>query len=140
MVDKVLVVSKLESLLRCIHRIELKRPDSIDKLITDIDIQDILIVNIERAIQLAVDICVHWITAKGQVAPKTMADTFFLAVSVDLIPEDLAKKLAKAVGFRNIAVHQYQKIDWNIVYAIIWKQLEDFRRFAGYISKALDTE
>jgi len=34
------------------------------------------------------------------------------------------------VGFRNIAVHAYRTIDWNIVFDIIQNRLTDFREFA----------
>ena len=47
---------KLESLRRCIVRIEEKRPVSVEILKTDYDIQDIISLNLERAIQISVDI------------------------------------------------------------------------------------
>ena len=43
-----------------------------------------------------------------------------------------------AVGFRNIAVHSYQTIGWDIVHAITWKQVYDFRLFARAVAKAAD--
>jgi hypothetical protein len=45
MVDKSLITSKLESLMRCVQRIEAKRPNSIETLFQDVDIQDILVLN-----------------------------------------------------------------------------------------------
>jgi uncharacterized protein YutE (UPF0331/DUF86 family) len=42
----------------------------------------------------------------------------------------LANRLRKAVGFRNIAVHSYQSINWDIVHAIATDHLEDFEEFA----------
>ncbi len=139
MADKQLVLNKLESILRCIRRIEAKRPDTLDQLAQDLDVQDIIVVNIERAVQLSVDICIHWITTQDYPAPKTMGDAFLEAARIGIIPLELAKKLSKTVGFRNIAVHQYEKIDWSIVYAIIWNNIDDFRQFCGYVSQFLDT-
>ncbi|MCK5852244.1 DUF86 domain-containing protein [bacterium] len=43
--------------------------------------------------------------------------------------------MIKAVGFRNIAVHTYQDIDWEIVYSIVTKNLDDFVEFAKQITK-----
>lgn len=136
MVDKQMVLKKLESILRCVHRIEAKRPDTVAQLAADIDVQDIVIVNLERAIQLAVDICIHWLTENEHAAPNTMGDAFMEAAAMGLIPRDLAEKLSKSVGFRNLAVHE--KIDWAIVHAIIWNRIEDFREFCGHVSRALD--
>lgn len=42
----------------------------------------------------------------------------------------------KAVGFRNIAVHAYQEINWEIVYAVITKRLVDFVEFARAVAVA----
>jgi uncharacterized protein YutE (UPF0331/DUF86 family) len=137
MVDKALITNKLESLMRCVRRIEAKRPNSIETLFQDFDIQDILVLNIERAVQLCVDICIHWISSLGRPAPQSMAAVFIEAAEVKLIPSPLAERLARSVGFRNVAVHQYEKIDWAIVYAIAWEHLDDFRLFSSYVLKAL---
>ena len=135
--DKALITNKLESLMRCVRRIEAKRPNSIETLFQDFDIQDILVLNIERAVQLCVDICIHWISSLGRPAPQSMAAVFIEAAEVKLIPSPLAERLARSVGFRNVAVHQYEKIDWAIVYAIAWEHLDDFRLFSSYVLKAL---
>jgi uncharacterized protein YutE (UPF0331/DUF86 family) len=73
MVDKALIINKLESLMRCVRRIEAKRPNSIETLCQDIDIQDILVLNIERAVQLCVDICIHWISSLGRPAAREVS-------------------------------------------------------------------
>ena len=52
--DKRLVAEKLDSLFRCIERIESKRPAKKEILADDLDLQDIIAVNLERAVQLTV--------------------------------------------------------------------------------------
>jgi len=136
-VDKALITNKLESLMRCVRRIEAKRPNSKETLFQDFDIQDILVLNIERAVQLCVDICIHWTSSLGRPAPQSMAAAVIEAAEAKLIPSPLAERLARSVGFRNVAVHQYEKIDWAIVYAIAWEHLDDFRLFSSYVLKAL---
>ncbi|MGB9686682.1 MAG: type VII toxin-antitoxin system HepT family RNase toxin [Rectinema subterraneum] len=138
MVDKNLITTKLDSLMRCVERIETKRPRSMETLLQDVDIQDILVLNIERAVQLCVDICIHWISSSGNPAPQNMAAAFIEAADEKLLPLPLAERLARSVGFRNVAVHQYEKIDWAIVYAIAWNHLDDFRLFSSSILKALE--
>ena len=51
----------------------------------------------------------------------------------------LSENLRKAVGFRNIAVHEYYKIDWEIVFTIISNSLDDFRKFAAVVMSIADT-
>jgi uncharacterized protein YutE (UPF0331/DUF86 family) len=46
-----------------------------------------------------------------------------------------AYRRKKAVGFRNIAIHQYEAINWEIVYAVCEHSILDFRQFALEISR-----
>ncbi len=46
--------------------------------------------------------------------------------------------MRKAVGFRNIAIHEYEKINWAIVYSIATERLSDFKVFAKIISELLN--
>ena len=120
---------KLESLRRCIQRIELKKPASVGTLKTDYDIQDIISLNLERAIQISVDIGLYLLAESEQTPPGTMGEVFPSLANAGLITGDLAIRLKKAVGFRNISVHEYQSIDWEIVFSIIDKNLGDFKDF-----------
>ncbi len=136
--DRDIVQNKLESLIRCVYRTETKTPPSLESLETDLDIQDIIVVNLERAVQICVDIGSHLLSASKTSSPVTMADVFRDLSGNGIIPADLAGRLARSVGFRNIAVHQYQSINWSIVYSIITRQLDDFRQFAGCVQTLLD--
>ena len=66
-----------------------------------------------------------------------MADNFAILQEANIITPALADRMIKAVGFRNIAVHSYQTIDWNIVYQICTRHLDDFRQFAKAIAQQL---
>lgn len=121
---------KLESMRRCIERVEATCPDTADELARNIDAQDIVTLNLTRAIQLTVDIGNHVLSATNQPAPTTMGDTFRLMREAGLIGEELADRLRGAVGFRNIAIHSYRDVDWVIVHSICTDRLDDFRDFA----------
>ena len=124
------VLAKIESLSRSIHRIESKRPASAEALSSDLDLQDIIVVNLERAVQISVDIA-SIIIAKAPIQPPTsMADAFQKLGESGIIPKELATRLQKAVGFRNIAVHEYQRISWDRVFALITSRLDDFRELS----------
>jgi len=105
--DKQLVLEKLEALRRCIKRIETKRPRTFKELKNNLDLQDILSVNLERAVQLCVDIGAHIIAQTESKPPDTMAKTFDLLAEKQIITNSAALAMKKAVGFRNIAVHNY---------------------------------
>ncbi len=116
--DQMIIAEKLESMRRCIQRIEDKTPEDAGNLIRDIDLQDILVVNLTRAVQISVDIGSHIISSANQPMPQTMGDVFTRLQELDAISQETSERLRKAVGSRNIAFHNYEAINWEIVYAI----------------------
>lgn len=132
--DKKLFEQKLDNLLRCLGRIEEKRPASQAELGNDLDRQDIIALNLERAVQACVDMAAMIISDSNHPFPKTMADSFKVLHQLRIIDDELSLRMQKAVGFRNIMVHDYVRIDWNIVWAIISKNLSDFRSFSKQVA------
>ncbi len=128
--DQQVIAQKLESLRRCIMRVESKTPPNLQTLIDDPDIQDVVVLNLTRAVQLCVDIASHIIADSPESAPSTMGESFVILAKLHIIDDTTATNLRRAVGFRNVAVHDYEDIDWAIVYAICTRHLQDFRKFA----------
>ncbi|MFI4940372.1 MAG: DUF86 domain-containing protein [Burkholderiales bacterium] len=132
--DREIIEQKLESLRRCLQRIRTKCPSDPETLGADIDLQDIVTLNLTRAIQSCVDIGAHLISGMDFPAPETMGQTFDILAQAGLLSYELATRLKKAVGFRNISVHNYEKIDWTIVHKIVQYHLADFEEFAKMAS------
>lgn len=137
--DNMLIFNKIESLRRCINRIREKTPDTELQLETDLDLQDIITVNLERAVQTSVDIAAHIIADLESPAPETMAEAFAILEKNNIISTELSGKMQKAVAFRNIAVHAYQKMNWNIVYKIAKNGINDFVEFARQVTEKMKT-
>jgi uncharacterized protein YutE (UPF0331/DUF86 family) len=135
--DREVVEQKLESLRRCLHRIEIKCPADPDTLVADADLQDIIALNLSRAVQISVDIGAHLIAGMETPPPETMGQTFDVLAQQGVLSDFLAANLKKAVGFRNIAVHSYESINWNIVHSIVKYHLVDFSEFAKVIASQL---
>lgn len=107
-----------------------KRPATAEVLAADADLQDVLVLNLSRAVQVCVDIGAHLLAPTGSALPATMGETFTRLGEVGLIDAGLAARLRSAVGFRNIAVHNYEAIDWEIVWRLAGDPLADFEAFA----------
>ncbi len=135
--DRMILAEKLESLRRCVARIEQRRVDSAETLAADVDAQDILALNLARAVQLCVDAAVHVLVDTEQPAPVTMGETFELLAREQIVPQDLATRMRAAVGFRNLAVHAYHRIDWEIVHRLTHDGVEDLRSFAEHLDSLL---
>lgn len=132
--DREVVEQKLESLRRCLLRIEAKCPADASTLVADIDLQDIISLNLSRAVQISVDVGAHLIAGMEVPPPDTMGQTFDLLAQAGVISNELAGSLKKAVGFRNIAVHNYENINWEIVHSIVKYHLKDFSEFAKVVA------
>ena len=126
--DAELILEKIESLRRCVQRVEDKRGDSVENLERDWDRQNIVMVNLTRAVQLCVDIAAH--LEHDGAPPDTMVEGFDRLHEMGVLSATLAQRLQGAVGFRNVAVHAYRSVDWQIVHSITHERLDDFRRFA----------
>jgi uncharacterized protein YutE (UPF0331/DUF86 family) len=127
--DNDVLRNKITSLIRCIERIQEKTPETVEILSENFDIQDIIALNLERAVQLSVDIGLHIIADYKTTPPERMSEVFIKLCELNILPEETAENLSKAVGFRNIAVHQYQSIDWAIVFSILKRNIDDFTVF-----------
>lgn len=128
--DRLIVERKLDSLRRCLARIADKRPDSAEKLEKDIDLQDVLVLNLSRAVQICVDLASHFLADLELPPPNTMGEAFDRLAQAGIIDAGLALQMKKTVGFRNIAVHAYDAINWQIVFAIATHGRQDLERFA----------
>lgn len=128
MPDRDVVLAKVASIQRCLKRIkETTRldPTSLD----DIDKQDIFILNLQRAIQSAIDLATHIIASEGLGLSDTVKDNFKLLKNAGILNEDLTHRMESMVGFRNIAIHDYQTIKRDILKSILVKNLKDLEDF-----------
>lgn len=128
---------KLEALRHCLQRVRDTRPASASALAANEDLQDVLVLNLSRAVQLCVDIAAHMLARSTQAVPATMGETFSSLAASGMLELELATRLRRAVGFRNIAVHNYERIDWDIVFALTGESLGDFEQFAAQVNAGI---
>ena len=132
-IDTKVIDEKLLSLNRCLSRIKLHTPACVETLQNDFDTQDIINLNLQRAVQISVDIAAHILAEQLHEQAPTMAETFLTLSKYGVLESRLASSLAKAVGFRNIAVHEYDTLDVNILYSIITKEIGCFYEFSDTV-------
>lgn len=83
---------------------------------------------LELVVQVSVDILNHELTERG-VVPESYRDSFLRAGDEELLPEDLAESLSYSAGLRNVLVHAYEDIDYELVALAITRALDDLGRF-----------
>ncbi len=132
MVDDVLI-NKAAVIERCVGRASEEYARGPETFLSDFTRQDAAILNIQRACEAALDMGQHLIRRERLGVPQSARDVFTLLAGAGWIDETLAFQLKRMVGFRNIAVHDYQLLSMPITIAIITHHLDDFLHY----SKAL---
>ena len=70
---------------------------------------------LQELIEAAIDINTHIIVDAGHAAPDDYFSSFIKAGELNIIPADLAAKLAPSAGLRNRLVHEYDLIEHALV-------------------------
>ena len=128
------LLQKKASIERCIkqardyYAIASEKPFSEDFLR-----QDAIVANLHRACEQCIDMANHLIRVKKLGLPTETVDSFRLLGKAGIIDAELEKKLTGMVGFRNIVIHEYQKIDYHLVEDVVKKHADDLIAFAGIL-------
>ena len=133
------IISKISIIENCLKRIQ----DTADGKygVTDREmVLDFQVLNLQRAIQAAIDIAGYVISENNLRIPNSYKMSFYILEEAGWISSNTGDKMKKMVGFRNVAVHDYREIDRNIVAAVLEKHLGDFGEFiqeivTGYKNK-----
>lgn len=123
------ILNKAASIERCVRRAREEYAKSPETFAGDFTRQDAAILNIQRACEAALDMGQHLIRRDRLGATQSARDVFSLLASSGRIDAGLAGRLQKMIGFRNIAVRDYQTLLLPIVEAVIARHLDDFLDF-----------
>lgn len=133
---RAVLARKLERLRTYLSDLQPHSGKSVDQVLEDsYEVERLL----ELLVQVAVDIVGHELAEKG-IVPDSYRDAFFQAGKRGLLPSELAASLADAAGLRNVLVHIYEDIDYEIITNSIDEALRDFGRFLELYSARLDDE
>ena len=130
-----MVINKSQSIQRCVKRAREEHSAAGRNFSTDYTRQDAAILNMTRACEQAIDLANHLIRKDKLGVPDESRRSFQLLGSADVIPVDLAERLGRMVGFRNIAIHQDEDLDIDILVAVIEKDSQDLITFTELILK-----
>ena len=137
MVDKNLILRKLSELENYHSQLEEYKRITLEDYRDDWKAQRI----IERTLHLMIEICVdishHIISEKKYRVPTGYSDTFLVLFEQGMVNEKLFNILQKMTKFRNILVHNYEKVDPGIVISILKNNLKDFLLFRDATVKIL---
>lgn len=130
MADDVLI-NKAATIERCVRRAREEYAADPASFATNFTRQDAAILNIQRACEAALDMGQHLIRRERLGVPQSARDVFALLARGGWIADELADALKRMVGFRNIAVHDYESLQLPITVRIIETHLDEFLDYSS---------
>src|SRR3954469_25147309 len=117
-----IILNKVSIIERCIKRIHEEYENNPSNL-QNYTKQDSIILNLQRACEASIDLSMHIVAEKKLGLPQNSRDAFSLIEEQGIIPSSLSQKMNSMIGFRNIAVHDYQEINLTILQKILENHL-----------------
>jgi uncharacterized protein YutE (UPF0331/DUF86 family) len=127
MIDDI-ALNKSAIIRRCLKRITDEFQGDLKRL-NNFTIQDSIVLNLLRACEASIDLAMHHVAQRRLGIPQSSRDAFDLLFQNSLISENSATAMKHMVGFRNIAVHSYEKLQQSILAAIVQNHLSDFETY-----------
>ncbi|WCT57257.1 DUF86 domain-containing protein [Paenibacillus kyungheensis] len=128
-----ILLNKTATIRRCVARILEEYAGEEDNLFNYTK-QDSIILNLQRACEACLDLAIHIISERNLGVPQSSRDVFDLLFRNGILDKELNQSIKAMVGFRNIAIHDYQGVQVEIIQGIIEEQLDDFEKFIAAIS------
>ena len=138
MVDTDLILAKAGSIKKHLNRVFEKRETDLRTFLKDIDRQESILFNIQMAVQNCIDIAAHIISDQGLGVPGSTNEMFYLLEENGYLDNEITEKMVKAVGLRNLIVHEYSKIDLDQIFEVAQKDITDLNEYLKSIFKKLD--
>ena len=129
MIDKNLIMAKAAKVDAHLRRIKAKRSVKLEEFLGDLDIQESILFNLQMAVQNCIDIAAHVISDEELGVAGSTNEMFYILQENGYLTPELTEKMVAAVGFRNLVIHEYGKIDLAKVYQIAHKDVDDLEEY-----------
>lgn len=128
MLEKDVLLAKIYNIKNCLDSIDKVTKGDVES-VNDMFVEDVVVLNLQRACQACIDMAKVVISLKSLGLPNSYKMSFSLLSKNNLISNESSVNMQNMVGFRNIAVHDYQDIDKDILKSVLTKNLKDFAQF-----------
>lgn len=130
------LLSKSESIERCIARVRETYVAHEVEFASSHDRQYVVVLNLQRACEMVIDMANRMVRLRRPRYPKDSNDSFIILNKAGLIDAGMTTTLKAMVGFRNIVMHQYKELDLDKVRAIIEHRLDELLAFSKVMLQA----
>ena len=140
MVDRDLVLRKLSELDEYQNQVQEFKGITVKQYREDWKKQRIVERTLQMMIETCLDIANHIVADRGYRVPINYADTFKVLGENSVLDKKLVDQMGKMAKFRNVLVHQYEKIEAEIIVGLMKRKLVDFNQFKkaviGFVQKS----
>ncbi|CEP68486.1 Protein of unknown function DUF86 [Moorella glycerini] len=137
MVDIEVIRHRLALLSEYIADLEVEKDVSLKEFLADKRLRRYVERTLHLAVESCIDIASHIISDEGLREPRDNKDIFAVLGEAGYLPEELTKKLMKMAQFRNIIVHDYARLDAEVIWGILKRDLGDLNHFMLTIKEQL---
>jgi uncharacterized protein YutE (UPF0331/DUF86 family) len=135
--DRELLAEKVAVIERHLSRVTERLPDDPEDLEPMSDASDAVILHLWQAVQavigLAASACLHL----GLGSPSSYAGAFQKLAQAGYLDSNLAGRLGRAAGFRNVVAHAYEELDMARVYRAAKEGPADLRAFLAALERSI---
>lgn len=135
MVDKAVLAARVAAVRDAVARIRSVLPADRNAFLADRTMREIVILNLFVALQDVLSLATHWLADEGVAVPQSYREVFTELGDRDVVPRDLADRLAAASGLRNLVAHQYAVVDWARIHEIASLHLNDLLLFCEELAR-----
>jgi len=132
------VEAKISSIKKYLSLLERYKPYSQNDIEQNPDLKGAFERYLYLAAQATIDLAEAVIAFKDFRRPTTYADAFYILDEQDFIPKPLSEKLVNMAKFRNIIAHDYEDVDFGIVYDAGQNRLIDIEELITVVRQKLN--
>ena len=132
--DRAVLAERSMAVERHLARVQERLPESVAEFRPSSDASDAVVLHLWQATQIVIDLAMRTCLAMSLGTPSSYADAFRRLEAAGIMPANLAERLAKAAGFRNVVAHAYDTLDMARVYDAASRGPADLRAFLAAIA------
>jgi uncharacterized protein YutE (UPF0331/DUF86 family) len=138
-IEEAVVLRKLTVLSDCLRELS-----QVDASTSALSSNTMVRAAVERWLQVAIEACLdvayHIVSDNGWTPVDTGRAAFASLASHNILDPDLARRLGRAAGLRNLLVHDYARIDLEALARVVKEDLNDLRTFSDRIAATLKSK
>ncbi len=132
-----IIENKISSIKKYLTILERYKNYSQKEIENSIDIKGAVERYLYLLLQSSIDLAEAFVSYKKFRKPSTLSDSFYILNENEILSDEMVKNLVKMTGFRNAIAHDYEDLNYEIVYDVLQNRLNEIIEFVDIIEKKI---